>query len=128
MGLDAGLAVVSSGGKTVRVLSSPTFLNCSPQQWWQPGVVLASCSGQGGGPRQYWLMPVSGADPTLLAPTGGTTLVWKVAGTLYGQTDGTCLSMARFVNGKWAPTALPGAASGRYAQLSSALMAGNWSC
>ncbi len=127
MGLDAGLAVVSSGGKTVRVLSSPTFLNCSPQQWWQPGVVLASCLGQSGAPHQYWLMPVSGAAPTPLGPTGSTTLVWKVAGTLYGQVDQSCLSVARFANGKWAPTALPGAPRAG-TRSSSAPMADSWSC
>ncbi|HMK98428.1 MAG TPA: hypothetical protein VK425_12825, partial [Acidimicrobiales bacterium] len=62
MGLGAGLAIVSGDGKVLRTLSSPTAGPCSPQQWWWPGVALASCAGgETAAQDQYWQVPVSGA-------------------------------------------------------------------
>jgi hypothetical protein len=58
MGADYGMVVVSNNGCYVRSLDVPGLPGCSPVQWWEPGVVLASCYV---GKPTFFLVPISGA-------------------------------------------------------------------
>jgi hypothetical protein len=80
----AALSLVGSRGGVRKVLPLPVprGASCVPVRWWQPGVVLAECSGPGiAGPR-LWLVPASGAQPTALTPQRGQN------GPDYGDING----------------------------------------
>ena len=96
----AALSVVSSLGGVSDVLSLPVSrgADCAPVRWWQPGVVLAECSGPGDAGPRLWLVPASGARPTALTPQRGENGPdygdingWQVpGGGLYVQALASC--------------------------------------
>ena len=116
MGANLGMSLVSNGGSVIRQLVTPGLGSCSPVEWWQPWVVLASCNGPTGA-EQYWLVPISGTKPMLFGPVGGTFYLWKVDGAVYsetalGQKVEGCVSIVRFAHGAWSRATVPGDTSG----------------
>jgi hypothetical protein len=65
------------GSKTLPV--SPGYAGCKPIRWWQPDVVLATCSK--GSLSSLWLVPLDGSAPTLLdGPPSSTpnSNAWRI--------------------------------------------------
>lgn len=94
MGAARGLALVSNGGTVVAQLPVPapatTDPGCQALEWWSAGVVLATCNGAAG--SAYWVVPLSGAAPTMLGTGEGSGVfgkLWNVAGATFGE-SGAC--------------------------------------
>ena len=87
LGAAGGLAVVKNDGRVVAQLPVPGARGaCSPVRWWSAGVILADCDG-------LWLIPTSGASPTVLANTQGAVQpenAWPVGSAVYVQATGAC--------------------------------------
>ncbi|HTW09376.1 MAG TPA: hypothetical protein VME46_17850 [Acidimicrobiales bacterium] len=75
LGAQRGLVLVDNDGQAATQLSVPGAPGCQPTSWWAPGIVLANCLGD-------WLVPISGARPTLLAKQGSGP-AWKIGATTY---------------------------------------------
>ncbi len=87
LGATGGLAVVENDGKVAAQLPVPGAGGaCTPVRWWSAGVVLAECDG-------LWLIPTSGASPTVLATTRGAMGpedAWSLDSAVYLQVAGAC--------------------------------------
>jgi len=86
------------GKKNVAV--SPSYSGCTPIRWWQPGVVLASCSKNSA--ARLWLVPLDGSAPSVLdRPAQGgvaNSNAWRLGiGTIvaHGPSCGTGVQLDR---------------------------------
>jgi len=66
----SGLALISNAGGVIRPLPVPGMqqYTCEPARWWNAADVLVSCTPNGMMTEQLWIVPVSGAAPTVLTP------------------------------------------------------------
>ncbi len=113
MGARKGMAVVGNGGTIIRELTVPGGAGCSPVRWWDGGVVLATCSSSAS--PQLWLVPLSGAPPTVLTRPSGDDLgdidAWRIPSGTFAQSLGGCGSefLSRVgANGTTTRVAVPG--------------------
>ena len=101
-----GLLLVSNAGGVLRKLPVPgadTRQGCSPARWWNAATLLALCF-MAHPPanltaEQLWLVPVSGARPSVLTPARnpakppndyGDINAWRLTSGLYLQSLGAC--------------------------------------
>jgi hypothetical protein len=78
-----GVALIKASGGLVRQLAVGGHVGCVVARWWTPTTIEASC-GDGG----LWLVPVSGAQPTRLAPQGHLgNIAWRLPSGLYEQSS-----------------------------------------
>jgi hypothetical protein len=112
-GAQSGLALVENTGAIVGELPVPAVSGgCSVIRWWEPGVALASCTGSSeGGEVQFWLVPVSGARPRVLASDpDGSLVAWQIPSGTYTQLAacGVILIAKLKPNGTWSTVTVPG--------------------
>jgi hypothetical protein len=109
-----GLRVVTNGGTEVANLAVGGASSCSPLSWWASGQVLASC--QLTGTSDYYLVPTSGAAPTILGPAiGGAPYdkVEKVGGSVFANLPAcSTIELVKLVDGQWQSENVPGAVPG----------------
>jgi len=113
VGAQRGLALVENTGAIVGELLVPAASGgCSVMRWWQPGVVVAWCSTTlDGGKVQFWLVPISGAAPTVLASDpSGAMGVWQIPSGTYTQLAAcSVILIAKLkANGTWSTVTVPG--------------------
>jgi TolB protein len=113
VGARSGLAIVENTGAIVGELPVPTVNGgCSVIRWWQPGVALAWCTSPGGaGKVQFWLVPVTGGTPTVLASDpSGSMGVWQTPSGTYTQLAAcSVILIAKLnANGSWGVVTVPG--------------------
>jgi hypothetical protein len=106
--LGSGLELVSNAGGLIRPLLVPGLeaYTCEPMRWWNSPDVLVSCSPGGMVGGQLWIVPVSGATPTVLTPARSGSGpdysdfdAWQFPTGLYLQSIGFC---AQYIIGKQA--------------------------
>jgi hypothetical protein len=113
LGTQGGLALVGNNGALLGELPVPTVNGgCSVIRWWRPGVAVASCAtSDESGKVQFWLVPVSGAAPTLLASDpDGYRAIWQIPSGTYTQLAacGVILIAKLSPNGTWSTVIVPG--------------------
>jgi hypothetical protein len=66
----SGLELISNAGGVIRPLPVPGVQEhtCEPTRWWDSADVLVSCAPTDATAGQLWIVPVSGAAPTVLTP------------------------------------------------------------
>jgi hypothetical protein len=89
-----GMALVANDGTFIRDVG-PRGQGCSPQRWWGPTEVVASCQPiAGNGEPALWLVPTTGQAAYQLTypkpPDLGDMDGWKVGTAVYTQAAGPC--------------------------------------
>ncbi len=98
LGTGSGLAMMGNDGRPGRALPIPESDKCEPVRWWEPGTVVAHCSGADFGFTRLWLVPTDGSAPTPLTPKNdgseGPDLAdlnaWKLSAGTFVQAAGGC--------------------------------------
>ena len=113
----AGLRLTTSTGRFVRSLPVPGR-GCEPLRYWNASTILASCAvSRTGTQTRLWLVPASGATPSVLTsdhltpPDLGNLGAWRLPNGLYLQAGGACgaLFIARqHSNGSTSMVTVPG--------------------
>lgn len=94
-----GVDLVSNAGGVVRFLGIPGGTSagaCMPVRWWSAADILVACIPPGAMGPQLWLVPVSGAMPTVLTPvrTDGSDFgdmdAWQLPTGLYLEAETGC--------------------------------------
>ncbi len=101
VGVRRGLELVSNGGGVIRQLPVPRIKDgCSPVRWWTARVILATCTETGLAGGNMWLVPASGATPTVLTPPRrkftfdmGDFNAWQLSSGLYVDGVGPCATL-----------------------------------
>jgi hypothetical protein len=127
--LDGTELVVAAGHGLDLFANSGTFLRqvgpsgqaCSPERWWGPTDLVASCqslSVNSNAEPALWLVPVNGPAPTQLtfpkAPDYGDVNGWEVGNAIYLQALGPCgteFLARRLSNGTTKQVTVPKAAN-----------------
>jgi TolB protein len=93
---DHGLELFANNGTFLRGIG-PLAKACSPERWWGPNDLVASCvslSVNSSAVPALWLVPVNGPAPSQLtfpkAPDYGDVNGWKVGNAVYLQALGAC--------------------------------------
>jgi TolB protein len=117
---DHGLDLFANNGTFLRDIG-PSAKACSPQRWWDPTDLVASCeslSANSSAVPALWLVPVDGPAPTQLTfpnpPDYGDVNGWKVGNAIYLQALGACgteFLARRLSNGATKQVTVPKAAN-----------------
>jgi hypothetical protein len=120
----SGLELISNAGGVIRPLPVPGAqeYTCEPMRWWSATDVLVSCNPSDTMTEQLWIVPVSGAAPTVLTPArtaGGPDHAdrdaWQFPTGLYLEAVGSCPPMIigkQAANGTVQDVSVPGSSSG----------------
>lgn len=94
-----GLTLVSNEGAVIRSLpvGDASATGCQVVRWWDARTVLAACTTKNSAAARLWLVPVSGAMPTVLTPQRapdsrdlGDLDAWRLPNGLYVEGAGAC--------------------------------------
>lgn len=120
----SGLELISNAGGVIRPLPVPGAqqYTCEPTRWWNSADVLVNCTPNGMMTEQLWVVPVSGATPTVLTPARTASGpdradrdAWQLPGGLYLEAVGSCASMIigkQVADGTVQEVAVPGSSGG----------------
>jgi TolB protein len=90
-----GMALLANNGTFVRDLG-PTGQSCTPERWWGPTELVASCQrlGDDNALPALWLVPTAGQAGSQLTfpkpPDLGDLDGWRVGTSVYTQAAGAC--------------------------------------
>jgi hypothetical protein len=117
---DTGLALFANNGTFLREIGPPTRA-CSPERWWGPTDLVASCQSlavNSNAAPALWLVPTTGGVPSQLtfpkAPDYGDVNGWRVGNAIYLQALGACgteFLARRLPNGTTKQVSVPKAAN-----------------
>jgi hypothetical protein len=93
-----GVELISNAGGVIRKLRVPgAKYGCTVDRWWTSAAILASCTATFEPTPRLWLVPASGATPTVLTPARkkpgfdmGDFDAWQLSSGLYVDGYGAC--------------------------------------